>query len=290
LPNGGNYVVDFFRVQGGKTHQYGLNCNGKFLGLERAAVSPVNEEIPWLQNLRAADKLPHSWCATWEYDGVKFRLSMPTEIDRLVVADAPGWRSYRGDQLHAPPITQILAERTGREPLRSVYAAVLCPFRDAAPPIRAVRLVTAQPREDAIAVAIDREGQTDYVLSALDDRPRTYGPIHMAGRFGMATLDSAGRLVRALLLEGTELACGPHVVRAAEARAVRKIVSVGANRVELDRPLPAALGQSTCYVRSVQTAFEIEKVEGRWITFREYPFEGGEEIVAASKTWFDRKP
>ena len=37
------------------------------------------------------------------------------QIDRLLVADAPGWRSYKGDQLHATPITQILAERSGKK-------------------------------------------------------------------------------------------------------------------------------------------------------------------------------
>ena len=35
---------------------------------------------------------------------------MLNAIDRLIVADAPGWRSDRGSELKAPPIEQILAD------------------------------------------------------------------------------------------------------------------------------------------------------------------------------------
>ena len=291
LPEGGNYMVDFFRVQGGKQHQYGMNCNGKLLGLENVTLAPAQEEVQWLSNLRAADKLPATLNATWEHAGVRFRMSLLTPIDRLLVADAPGWRSYRGDQLHAPPITQLLAERRGAATLASRYAAVLCPYQGETPPLGAMRLLTASPASDQVlAVAVQRDGCTDYVISALDDQPHSFGPVRLQGRFGFATLDAQGRLLRALLLEGTELTCGDQRLRAPLARASQNVLRSEGQRAVLAQALPASLTTPGAYVRSARTAFEIQSVEGSALSVREFPFEGGEEVTATSQVWFERSP
>ncbi|MHB8902608.1 MAG: heparinase II/III domain-containing protein, partial [Thermoguttaceae bacterium] len=269
LPDGGNYVVDLFRVEGGKVHQYGLNCNGRFLGLQGVEAAPLQEEIRWLANLRAAPKPPELWNAAWECEGKRLQLWMAGSLDRIVVADAPGWRSYRGDQLSAPPITQILAERraAGKDSLQSTYAAVICPFQGEASPIRSVRLVAAESgTEQAMAVAIGREGATDYVVSCLDDEPHQFGPVRMAGRFGMATIDDSGRLMRAYLLEGTELSVGDRKLTAPSPRLTRKIIRVDDRQLELDEPLPAAMARPGRYFLTGQTGFEIESTEGNRLT------------------------
>jgi len=287
LPEGGNYVVDLFRVQGGKLHQYGLNCNGRFLGLEGVKPAPIDEEIRWLANLRAAQNPPELWSAAWECDGVKLRLWMLGPLDRLLVVDAPGWRTYKGDQLHAPPITQILAERKAPKDLRSVYAAVLSPFKGDASPIAKVRLVPAEPATDqAVGVAVQRDGVTDYVLSSLHDQPHAFGPIRMTGRFGMATLDVSGRLVRAYLLDGTELSAGGRTLAAPVARITRKITKVEDRTIELDEALPAKMARPGRYFLTGRTGFEIEKFDARRLTVRSYPFEGGEELTIPAEAYF----
>jgi hypothetical protein len=280
LPEGGNFVVDLFRVQGGRLHQYGLNCNGQFLGLDGMEPGPIDEQIRWLANLRAVQKPPQVWSAAWDCAGTRLRLWMLGPLDRLLVADAPGWRSYKGDQLNAPPITQILAERKAPQNLRSAYAAVMSPFQGDASPIRSVRLVPAEPQTDqAAAVAVERDGATDYVLSCLDDQPHSFGPIRMTGRFGMATLDGSGHLVRAYLLEGTELTAGGRKLTAPTARLTRKITKVDDRQIELDEPLPPEAAQPGRYFLTGGTGFEIEQVEGRRLTVRSYPVEGGKELA-----------
>jgi hypothetical protein len=306
LPEGGNYVVDLFRVQGGMLHQYGLNCDGRFLGLEGVDPTPIDEEIRWLANLRAARKPPEAWNATWEQPlgrestqpdsrravkgvGTRLRLWMLGPSDRLLVADAPGWRSCKGDQLNAPPITQILAERRAPKNLRSVYAAVMSPFQAEASPIRTVRRVPAEPETDrAVAVAVQRDGAIDYVLSCLDDQPHRFGPIRMTGRFGMVTLDGSGQLVRAYLLEGTELSAGGRKLTAPAARFTRKITKVAERQIELDEPLAADVAQPGRYFLTGDTGFEIEQVAGRRLTVRSYPFEGGQELVIPTAVTADR--
>jgi len=287
LPEGGNYVVDLFRVQGGRLHQYGLNCNGRFLGLDGVETAPIDEQIRWLANLRAAQKPPEIWSADWDCAGTRLRLWMLGPLNRLVVADAPGWRSYKGDQLNAPPITQILGERVAAQDLRSVYAAVMSPFQGDASPLRTVRLVPAEPQTDqAVAVAIERDGATDYVLSSLDDQPHGFGPIRMTGRFGMATLDGSGRLLRAYLLEGTELSAGGRKLTAPAARLTRKIAKIDDRQIELDEPLPEDAARPGRYFQTGETGFEIEQVEGRRLTVRSYPFVGGQELtLSASRSW-----
>jgi hypothetical protein len=286
LPGGGNYVVDFFRVTGGKLHQYCLNCNGKFLGLGQTQVAPIADKISeWLANLRATEP-PEAWDATWEFGGVKMRLIMAGPLQRLVVADAPGWRSYKGDQLHAPPITQILAERKGERNLRSVYSSVMCPYRGEESPVKAIRRLVPEPASDtAAALAVELDDHTDIVISSLDDEPRSYGPVRMSGRFGMVSLDKAGKLLRAYLLDGTELSCGGRDLKLKTARIVRRVLKVEGRKLELDEPLPGDSAVAGSYLLTGETGFEIESVEGKVLTVRDYPFEGGKEIVMPNQAW-----
>lgn len=288
LPEGGNYVADIFRVTGGKLHQYAFQSNGDFRGLEGVETTPVEGKISWLGNLRVAGDPPEAWRATWEEGGVKMRLLMTGPLQRLVVADAPGWRTYRGDQLHAPPITQLVAERAAGDDLRSAFCAVMSPFQGDESPVRAVRRVTAQPpSEDAVALAVELDGRTDYIISALDDEPREYGPLRVAGRFAYASVAADGTLLRAYLLDGTELSCGDHSLRLETPRTTRVVVGVDGSTVELDAPLPPEASVMHAYLLTGGTGFEIEAAQGATLTVRDYPFVGGEEIVIPHAAWLE---
>ena len=114
--------MDFFSVRGGKLHQYGFNCNGRLIDITGADPKPIQEDITWLSNLRSC--IPkHTFSATWEYNSVTMDMIMLNPVDRLIVADAPGWRNNRGEALNAPPIQQILAERKDE-----TYAQPLLPL------------------------------------------------------------------------------------------------------------------------------------------------------------------
>ena len=177
LPGGGTYAVDFFRVDGGRLHQYGFHCNGGLAGLRGVDLEPVDEEIEWLGNLRAG-RPRQPFTATWQEQEVRMDLTLLNPVDRLLLADAPGWRSDTGDQLHAPPVQQILAERRGAADLSSRYAAVITPYVEESP-VRGARLLLDDPATGALGIAVERQGCTDYnPLGAGGRRPRPRSGLH----------------------------------------------------------------------------------------------------------------
>lgn len=270
------YAVDIFRVTGGDLHQWGLNCNGDGFELHDLPLEPADDEMQWLENLRAAEP-DGAWRATWTNEDVRLDAWMPTPIDRLIVADAPGWRTYKGYDLNAPPITQVLAERTGEAPevqstSHSIFTAVLAPWQGEQAPVRSVREVRPDD-SGAVAVVIEREGRTDYVISALDDEGRQYGPVEMAGRFGFVSLDAAGQARAMYLLEGTRLAAGGEALELPRARLELEVASVEGRTMRLVEPLPDGLDLRGAYVRDGMTGWEIERAQGHTIVVRDYPLQ-----------------
>lgn len=270
LPGGATYAVDFFRVQGGKKHQYGLNGNGKLLRVEGADLQPLREEIPWLSNLRAAQPAGPV-TAVWESGGVKLEARLLTVLSRLVIADAPGWRSAKGSDQHAAPIDQLFAERTDPREATSRFAAVLAPYTGERSPVRAARLILDDPASGAMAVAVELEGRTDYILSAPDDQVRRYGPITMAGRFGLVSVDPQGKCLRAYLLDGTELRCGDTVVSLPRPRTALRVASVADRTFRLAEKLEDGGKLVGQYLLAGDTGYEIESATETTITVRDYP-------------------
>lgn len=285
LPEGGNYAVDCFRVAGGKRHQYACNANGVLTGTGGFELTPIPGKLSWLTNLRGGPVSADSWQVSWRERDVSFQVLMTGAVGRAIIADAPGWRSARGDQLNAPPITQMVAERNAEADSSSLFTAVMVPFRSDESPVRSVTrlLPDAAGRDanadDAVAVVVDLGERTDYVIFAPDDEPRTYGPVRLAGRFGYASVGRNGKLLRGYLLDGTELTCGATSLTQPAARVERKVVSVRGSTVMLDRPLEAVDGLPGTYLMTGETGFEIEAANGRTLSVRNYPFVGGETVT-----------
>lgn len=284
LPGDESYAVDIFRVTGGDLHQWCLNSNGDRFGLHGLELTPQDGKISWMENLRVA-RPADTWHATWHHGGVKLDAWMPTPIDRLIVADAPGWRTYKGYDLNAPPITQVLAERAG-EGLDSTFTAVLAPWEGESSPIGSVREVHPEGEESgAVAVVVEREGRTDWIISALDDQPRTYGPVEMAGRFGFVSFAADGAVRAMYLLEGTRLNAGDEGIELPQARIECAVASVDGRTVELAEPLPADLDLAGAYLMDGSTGWEIESAQGRTITVRDYPVQACQRVTVSMSAW-----
>ena len=184
-PDGGTYAVDFFRVAGGSSHHYGFHCNGVLTGIEGADFAPLTGEavpaewLQWVERPQVAEPT-QMVKAMWACDDVRMDLHLLGTTDRLLLADAPGWRSCHGSELNAPPVQQVLAERRG-ENVASDYASVMVPYKGAASPVESVRLLYAQ--DGALAVEISFADRTDYIISTSDDIERTCGPITLIRAF-----------------------------------------------------------------------------------------------------------
>ena len=288
LPGDNSYAVDIFRVTGGNLHQWTLNSNGSDFTLHDQPLTAEEGVITigslrWgLENLRVA-RPQTPWRGTWTNEHVRLDVLMPSPADRVVVADAPGWRSYRGDQLHAPPITQVLAERSG-EALDSVFAAVLAPWEGEASPIISVREVRPDD-SGAVAVVVEVADRTDWLLSALDDQPRSYEGIEMTGRLGFVSFDAAGALRAMYLHEGTLLRAGDEAIELAEARVECAVTAVDGLTLTLAQPVPADLTLPGAHLLGAGTGWEIARAEGRSISVRDYPLVPLESVTVAMSAW-----
>ena len=269
VPGGGTYAVDFFRVDGGRLHQYGFHCNGGLAGLRGVDLEPVDEEIEWLGNLRAG-RPRQPFTATWQEQEVRMDLTLLNPVDRLLLADAPGWRSDTGDQLHAPPVQQILAERRGAADLSSRYAAVIAPYVEESP-VRGARLLLDDPATGALGIAVERQGCTDYILSAPEGGAHDLGPVSIEGRFGFASVDDAGNPRRAFLLCGTTLQCGGRGLRLDQAQVPLEVASAEGRTFHLAEAVPEPEALPGTWLLAADTGYEVESATERSITVRDYP-------------------
>jgi len=281
------YAVDFFRVSGGTLHRYGLNCNGALVSLAGVEQTALDRTEKWLDKLRGGVP-PGPVTATWRYGGVSFETTVLSPADRIVVADAPGWRTYRGDELDAPPIQQLFAEREGESGMISLFAAVMAPYAGSASPVGEIRLLHHDVTSGSAAVAVEFDGRTDYIISTQDEAARSYGPVLMAGRFGYASVDGEGVLMRAYLLAGTELTCGGRGIQLDRARATLPVSSVEGRTYRLSEELPGPGGLAGKYLLAGKTGFEIESADGRSVTVRDYPAVESDTVTILNSAVYER--
>jgi hypothetical protein len=271
LPDGGTYLVDFFRVQGGKKHQYSFHCNGNLVNLTGPALQAGAEEIKWLSHIReVTSKLPIS--ATWEHEGVKLDVRLLNTVDRCLVVDAPGWRTSKGVDLNAKPITQCLAERSDKRGV-SQFMMVAVPYTGEKSPVKGIRsIVTGTTKAAGLGVVVEfRDGRKDYIISAPDQAARAYGPVSMAGTFGYISLDAQGKAIQSFLADGISLQYGEFDLALPEPRSEFRVASAEGRTFRLEKAVPSGTVKPGAYLLAGETGYEIESIKGAEITVRDYP-------------------
>ena len=269
VPGDQTYAVDLFQVNGGTLHQYGFHSNGRLTGIVGADPKPVDEPFEWLDNIRA-DRPQGPFTATWENQDVRLDLTLLNPIHRLLLADAPGWRSDLGEELNAPPVQQILAERGDDTHLTSQYAAVISPYVESSP-VQSSRLLVDDPDTGAMAVAVRRQGCTDYILSAPEGGAHDVGPVSITGRFAFASVDDGGRLLRAYLLRGTEIRGNGHALTIDSAEISLEVTGVSDRTYHVRNAVPDPDALPGTYLLCGDTGYEIEAATEKSITVRDYP-------------------
>jgi hypothetical protein len=267
LAEDGCYVVDVFRVKGGKRHAYGIQCNGSLVETKGVELRPEKRSHKWLTSFRSGQPQGATF-ARWRDGQVSFDLHLLSIPQRLVVADAPGWRSDKGTERNAPPIQQIFAENErGEGDTGSLYVSVWAPHKGESP-LTDVSLV-GTAADGACAVRVQLGEREDLVVFCPDAKPRTLGDVEIAGRVGFLSrreTDHASVLVGGTSLRGLGLEL------AARVDAVElPIARTGPTWYELapgTAPTPSLVGQ---YVLAAGTGFEIADVEGQRIHVRDYP-------------------
>ena len=328
-PDEQTYVVDFFRVTGGHSHQYTFHCNGSLAAVKpaqptpqliapltgRAHGYPWTPWSMWVSNTRVVTpEQPYTF--TWQFRDVHLDLMLLNTSDtvkRIVIADAPGWRTHPESVSGRPPIQQILAENSATNPDETAatqYAAVIVPYQAAASPVVAARLLANGRASGAIAVEVKFAQRTDYIISTMDQQQRQYGPVSVAGQFAFVSVGPDGRAFQGYLLDGTSLGCGELQMRLPEPSTTLRVRSVSDRTYHLAEPLPPGLAVNGSYllargpeprpglveqwvaakidpadVPRPQTGFEMEATTADSITVRDYPVFGCDEVTLLNSQW-----
>ncbi len=186
------YVVDIFRVKGGKIHDYMLHSNLDFphtaefsLPIENSREGTLHKYINSLKST-ATDR---DWTVTFTLDDGSAALKtffLPQAGTEIISGDAPAMR------------------RTGTAPFiavrqsdgESLFAAVHHPYKDV-PLVHNVELIPLQPPGDgAVAIRITLPDRVDTVISTADETAETLrktsdGKIEIRGRFAHVAQGSA---------------------------------------------------------------------------------------------------
>jgi hypothetical protein len=294
-PDGQSYVVDFFRVSGGRTHQYSFYANGSLTNRPPGQPADLPEAwTTWVSNAQeTVPKAPQTY--TWNYRDVDLDLVLlntQPEVDRVIITDAPGWRRATTEQLALPPIQQILAESRKEDAgaHTTQYAAVIAPYQGVSP-IKGARLLQNDPESGLMAIEVRLEGRTDYIISARDQEQRTVGPVTVAGELAFVSVDGEGRAVQGYLLGGTRLECGDLKIDLPASTTTLEVKSIEDRTFHLEKPLPAGTVVPGSYLlvgNDPRTGLEIESVTSESITVRDYPAVETDEVTVLNSGWWER--
>ncbi len=297
-PDKQTYVVDFFRVEGGESHQYSFHCNGSLVKFEPAQPAPHPVEMApawskWLSNTQAVTpEVPYTF--TWQARDVSLDLRLlntQDSVERIIIADAPGWRRGSSADLKKPPIQQILAENRASGPdatLATQYAAVMVPYTTTASPVIGARLLVNDGDTGAMAIEVEFSGRTDYIISSMDQQQRSCGPVTVTGQFAFVSVDAEGRVVQAYLLNGSSLECEEMQLDLARPNTTLQVRSTADRTFHLAEPLPPGLAASGSYLlagEAPRTGFEIESTTADSITVRDYPVIACDEVTILHAVW-----
>ena len=207
-----SYVVDIFRVKGGKTHDYMLHSCLDFPHTLKTSLPP-GEERPgtlykYLKDLRSM-KSDAGWSSTFTLDDGSASLKsffLPQRKIEVIQGTAPAMR-------RAGTAPFMAVRHTGNE---SVFAVVHHPYNDK-PLVEKVALLPLTPADDqAVAIQVTMPNRVDTIISTTEEsdwpvRTCAGANISMQGRFAHIATGGPGNSW-AYLVNGTTLRTANHAL------------------------------------------------------------------------------
>ncbi|MEA3365876.1 MAG: heparinase II/III family protein, partial [Candidatus Hydrogenedentes bacterium] len=207
-PDGKAFLIDIFRVKGGKKHTFraasaigasdaaesALEVSGIELPpeppLPDVGNSLAKEDIYGLRDVRTADSPPPAWQAIWRERNARYRLWMLAPVTKVEASNGPGQYSHRNAGRR---MRYLDAVRAG-ENLKSTFLAVheASVGEEALPVLRAERidvLTTAGP--EALALRIESKWGEYLILSEFENKDHVED-VWFQGRFGVVCQPTEG--------------------------------------------------------------------------------------------------
>ncbi|MCE9592460.1 MAG: heparinase II/III-family protein [Planctomycetes bacterium] len=295
-PGSQTFVVDIFRVRGGRRHAWqcfseigasDAEGNGRrFVGLDMPAEPPLPnfggsvdpEHISRLRDARRVESPPAAWEAIWSQKSRRYRLHVLSPADAVEATNGPG----QEDELQVGRRVRYLNVIRQGENLASTFVAIHEPGGTGGetdmPIIRAQRVdVPAEAGPDALAVRIKSRWGTYFLLNRFDRVVQIEG-VRFRGEFGVLCVEPSGRRWLMGVAAETFKANGLGYENATPSwsgRVVEK--SADTLTVDADKPAdwPATPAGVTSYVRTAAdtacTGFPVASVGERRIVVGRFP-------------------
>ncbi|MCC6444067.1 MAG: heparinase II/III family protein [Armatimonadetes bacterium] len=205
---GAFYVADIFRVEGGERHDYLFHGPNNALRLDAPSLKPEPAEDLDLANIHASRE-PAPRRLEWDIDeAMRFQALWPGENgETFYLGDGWGQRDYRNSDVGATLPYIVRRRPAGSEP--NAFITVFEGFAPGKAAVRSVRRlrVPSAPADFAVALAVETEGGTDYIVSCPEARPfrlqTFHGLLEMNGRLAVVRIKD-GQAV-GLYLQGKSL-------------------------------------------------------------------------------------
>jgi hypothetical protein len=229
-----SYVLDIFRVAGGRDHAkflHGYFGTATATGIDPQPVADFGHGAQ-MRNFRGGSPAP-GWQVNWKIDdrygylppGQEVHLRTTELTRRTHAALAESWLMYsdRGESKEAWVPSLIVRRRSeNAEPLRSTFVALLEPYRDQSRLDAITRLDLQMPDrskagDEHVAIAVvQTNGQADLLIATAPAAPGAPRPrytesswaITTDAEFALVRREKAGQIEHLLLARGRFLQCG----------------------------------------------------------------------------------
>ncbi len=295
--SGGSYLIDCFRVNGGRVHDYLFHGPVAGGGTRNLDLQPTDTEWHDLENL-ATGQGDTPWSIHFDMDQQRFTAyALPCGDEQVLIGNGWGERGTgsRDNIQTGETVPYVIRRRTGL-PAHSVFLSLFDVSPRSFPFVRAVENLV--PRAgDAVGVLVTRESGTDLVAVCPDGQPAVFetpeGTLETNGRVSVFSLAANGDLAFAYLLGGTRANLNVHVLELDHpvlGGAIVDVITDNAHSLyRIDRPLPDRnLIGNTLLVRGgpYDTGFPIVHIESDQKSARIYTKAGGLGYDAIpAETW-----
>jgi hypothetical protein len=213
MPNGRQYLVDFFSVKGGGSHLWAFHADGegftppadlRFEAFDTRALGAAGTGAEWLTGGKVAGIAPGTRRFEWQYDPDTRTTVHYLAANRqeLVMAEGSGLRDPKTPYLKIP-LHILMARATGPE---NVFAAVIEASQGGAGVTGATLIPLAPGSRKASAVKVESALGVDLIILAEAGaggvKLKGYPAFELTGRSAVVRLTPAGK-VSLLWIEGS---------------------------------------------------------------------------------------
>ena len=206
---GRQYVLDIFRVRGGKLHEYVFHGIHNDLEMQTPELQPLGDHRLDLTNVRSASAAA-SWRLTWKFNERRRFTALWTNEEGFLSMIGDGWgqRDHRNSDVGAT--IPYIVRRAAAAESPTVFTGVFEGHLDGESLVKTIRRLPVPEAEAAntVALVVETVFGTDYFVSSVEARPvrieTPEGLLEAEGQFAAVSV-RRGQIAAVSLPEGKVL-------------------------------------------------------------------------------------